>query len=109
MIGQHKDECSVEMAVNTIDGRWKIIIIARLIRFSRLRFGELKRSIPEVNERMLTRQLRELEKDGLIFREVFAEVPPRVEYGLSAEGKTLIPILDLLAEWGECHQKNRKM
>jgi len=105
MTGQPADECPVETAVNMIGGKWKIIIIARLTRLGRLRFGELKRSIPQVNERMLSRQLRELENDGIIFRDVYAEVPPRVEYGMLQEGETLIPILNLLAEWGKRHQQ----
>ncbi len=106
MADQSTGECSVEAAVNMIGGKWKIIIIARLVRYGRRRFGELKKSIPAINERMLTRQLRELESDGLIFREVYAEVPPRVEYGLSENGETLIPILNLLAEWGKQQQSS---
>ncbi|VAX10696.1 Transcriptional regulator, HxlR family [hydrothermal vent metagenome] len=88
-----------------IGGKWKIIIISRLIYFGQYHFSELKRSIPKINERMLTRQLREIEKDGLIFRKVYAEVPPRVEYGLSKDGETLISILHQLAEWGKLHQQ----
>lgn len=65
------------------------------------RFGELNRSILEINERMLTRQLRELEGDDLINRKMYHEVPPKVEYELSERGKTLIPVLDLLADWGQ--------
>ncbi|NOY73239.1 MAG: helix-turn-helix transcriptional regulator [Gammaproteobacteria bacterium] len=107
-MNQSTENCPVEAVVNMIGGRWKIIIISRLNRFGRRHFGELKKSIPQINERMLTRQLRELENDGLIFRDVFAEVPPRVEYGLSAEGKTLIPVLNLLAEWGSHHQETSK-
>lgn len=105
MTNQPDEVCPVETAVNMIGGKWKIIIIARLTHLGLQRFGELKRSIPEVNERMLTRQLRELESDGLVFRTVYAEVPPRVEYGLTHEGESLIPILNLLAEWGKRQQK----
>jgi len=96
--------CPVETAVNIIGGKWKILIIARLAHIGKQRFGKLNRSIPDVSERVLTRQLRELEKDGLIYRQVFAEVPPRVEYSLSKKGETLIPILNLLAEWGKKQQ-----
>ncbi len=105
MISQNTNDCPVETTVKMIGGKWKIIIIARLIYFGQYRFSKLKRSIPTINERMLSRQLRELEEDGLIFRKVYAEVPPRVEYGLTENGKTLIPVLQQLAEWGTLHQK----
>lgn len=82
-----------------IGGKWKIIILARL-RQRVYRFGELRRSIEGINERMLTRQLRELEDDGLIVRKAYPEVPPKVEYSLSKKGETLVPVLDQLAEWG---------
>lgn len=97
---QSSTDCPVETAVNMIGGKWKILIIARLAHFGTQRFGHLNRMIADVSERVLTRQLRELEKDGLVCRQVYAEVPPRVEYSLSKDGKMLIPILDLLAEWG---------
>ena len=104
MTDQSNGGCPVETAVNMIGGKWKILIIARLNYYGKQRFGELKRTILNVNERVLTRQLRELEKDGLVYRQVYAEVPPRVEYSLSNDGESLIPILNLLADWGARQQ-----
>lgn len=92
--------CSVERALNLIDGKWKIVILYKLLR-GILRFNELRRLIPGVTQRMLTHQLRELEADGLIVRVVYAQVPPRVEYSLSARGQSLEPVLMALKQWGD--------
>ncbi|WP_134500928.1 winged helix-turn-helix transcriptional regulator [Microvirga pakistanensis] len=92
--------CSVERALNLIDGKWKIVILYKLLRGT-LRFNELRRLIPGVTQRMLTHQLRELEADGLIVRMVYAQVPPRVEYSLSARGRSLEPVLMALKHWGD--------
>ncbi|MEZ0169032.1 winged helix-turn-helix transcriptional regulator [Microvirga sp. TS319] len=92
--------CSVERALNLIDGKWKIVILYKLLRGT-LRFNELRRLIPGVTQRMLTHQLRELEADGLIVRVVYAQVPPRVEYSLSARGQSLEPVLMALKHWGD--------
>lgn len=102
-------ECPVVTAINIVGGKWKLLIIA-LLRLHTHRFGEIKRALPQISERMLARQLRELERDRLISRKVYPEVPPHVEYTLTKNGKSLIPILDLLAEWGkryrELHNEN---
>jgi DNA-binding HxlR family transcriptional regulator len=92
--------CSVERALNLIDGKWKIVILYKLMRGT-LRFNEIRRQIPAVTQRMLTHQLRELEADGLLIRTVYAEVPPRVEYALSARGRSLEPVILALKEWGD--------
>jgi len=92
--------CSVERTLSLIDGKWKIVILYKLLRGT-LRFNELRRLIPGVTQRMLTHQLRELEGDGLIVRTVFAQVPPRVEYSLSARGQSLEPVLMALKHWGD--------
>lgn len=92
--------CPVEATLELIGGKWKGIILYHLLE-GRLRFSELKRQIPCVTQRMLTKQLRELEADGLVNRIVYAEVPPRVEYELTKEGKTLKSILNALKKWGE--------
>ena len=92
--------CSVERALSLIDGKWKIVILHKLLRGT-LRFNEIRRRIPAVTQRMLTHQLRELEGDGLIVRTVFAQVPPRVEYSLSARGQSLEPVLMALKHWGD--------
>jgi DNA-binding HxlR family transcriptional regulator len=92
--------CAVERTLSLIDGKWKIVILYKLLRGT-LRFNELRRLIPNVTQRMLTHQLRELEADGLIVRTVYAQVPPRVEYSLSARGWTLEPVLMALKSWGD--------
>ena len=94
--------CPVEATLELIGGKWKGIILYYLLD-GRLRFSELKRRIGCVTQRMLTKQLRELEASGLVDRIVYAEVPPRVEYELTKEGKTLRPILNSLKKWGETH------
>lgn len=95
--------CAVEAAIGLLDGKWKSIILWHLLREEVLRFNELRRRIPNVTQKMLTNQLRELEEDGLITRKVYAQVPPKVEYRLSELGITLKPILFALKEWGDEH------
>ncbi|CAA9306323.1 MAG: Transcriptional regulator, HxlR family [uncultured Cytophagales bacterium] len=95
--------CDMTYAVQLIGGRWKLLIMAGLHKRP-LRYGELKRNISQISERMLTLQLRELEEDGILKRTVFAEVPPRVEYELTAIGKELVPICLELSNWGTKHR-----
>lgn len=92
--------CPAEAAIEVMGGRWKAVILYWLQSETR-RFGELHRLIPHATQQMLTQQLRQLEADGLIHREVFKEIPPRVEYSLTERGRTLSPILDALCQWGE--------
>lgn len=92
--------CSVEVAVNEIGGRWKALILCTL-KDGKLRFSEINSQLPDISQRMLTKNLRELEKDGIINRKVYPEVPPRVEYCLTDKGKSVIPILDALCDWGK--------
>jgi len=92
--------CFFELTLLVIGGKWKPIILYKLAREEVLRFGELKRQSQGVTERMLSRQLRELENDGLIHREVYKQVPPKVEYSLTELGRSLIPILLNMREWG---------
>ena len=94
--------CPVEATLELIGGKWKGIILYYLLD-GRLRFSELKRRIGCVTQRMLTKQLRELESSGLVNRIVYAEVPPKVEYELTEEGKSLRPIINSLKKWGESH------
>jgi DNA-binding HxlR family transcriptional regulator len=91
--------CPVEAALDVIGGKWKPLILWAL-GDNVLRFGELQKGLPGVNAKMLTKQLRELEEDGVIKRTVYPEVPPRVEYAITDFGKTLIPILEALCNWG---------
>ncbi|MDN3693188.1 helix-turn-helix domain-containing protein [Chryseobacterium tructae] len=101
---QYIYECDLSYAVCKIGGRWKLFILSQL-KEGKLRFSELKRSISGITERMLTLQLRELEKEGLVKRTVYAEVPPRVDYELTEIARELIPIWDALNEWGGKHRK----
>lgn len=94
--------CPVEATLELIGGKWKGIVLFYLLD-GRLRFSELKRKIGCVTQRMLTKQLRELEASGLVNRTVYAEVPPRVDYELTKEGRSLKPILTSLKTWGETH------
>jgi DNA-binding HxlR family transcriptional regulator len=91
--------CPVEASVDVIGGKWKAVILFRLMDGPK-RFGELGRLMPGASRQMLTAQLRELETDGLVLRNVFREVPPKVEYSLTPYGRTLTPILTDLCEWG---------
>ncbi|MBM6580967.1 helix-turn-helix transcriptional regulator [Microvirga sp. BT689] len=99
--------CAVERTLSLIDGKWKIVILYKLLRGT-LRFNELRRLIPAVTQRMLTHQLRELEADGLIIRTVYAQVPPRVEYSLSARGRSLEPVLMAMKEWGDTNLSSQE-
>ena len=91
--------CPVEAALEVIGGKWKPLILWAL-GDTVMRFGELQKGLPGVNAKMLTKQLRELEEDGVITRTIYPEVPPRVEYAITDFGKTLIPILQALCNWG---------
>lgn len=92
--------CNVELTLDIIGGKWKPLILHHIGNASPIRYGELRRRIPNINERVLSRQLRELEKDRLIKRKVYDEVPLRVEYSVTRVGSTLIPILNALGNWG---------
>lgn len=98
--------CPVTQTLQVIGGKWKPIILWEMER-GVLRFGELKRTIAGITQKMLTQQLRELEEDGIIWRKVYPEVPPRVEYGISDYGKSLRVILNEMAAWGLEHQKRK--
>lgn len=93
--------CNTELAIDIIGGKWKPLIIYHLYNNPTLRFGEFKRLIPSVNERVLSRSLKELERDLILHREDFHENPPKVEYSLTEEGKKLSPIIAQLGDWGK--------
>ena len=92
--------CPVEVAVSAVGGTWKLTVIKHLLEGTR-RFNELGRLVPLANTKTLTRQLRELEEDGLVLRTVYLEVPPRVEYSLTDLGRSLQPIVEAMNEWGK--------
>lgn len=95
--------CPVEATLSVIGGKWKVLILYHLTHAGTHRFAELRRKIPGVSERMLTQQLRELERDGVLRREVYPEVPPKVEYSMTEYGQTLRPICELMCGWGLTH------
>jgi DNA-binding HxlR family transcriptional regulator len=95
--------CSVELVLEVIGGKWKGAALYHLLDGTK-RFGELRRELPRVTQRMLTLQLRELEADGLVHRQVYAEVPPRVEYSLTEFGRTLEPLILMMKRWGQTHR-----
>ena len=99
--------CPVETTLMLIGDKWKVLILRDLMPGTK-RFGELKKSIGSVSQKVLTAQLRDLEEKGLVSRKVYAEVPPRVEYSLTELGKSLSPILDAMREWGEHYQAQNK-
>ncbi|MCU0446427.1 MAG: helix-turn-helix transcriptional regulator [Microscillaceae bacterium] len=94
------ETCPVTFTTHLIGGRWKPLIIF-MISLGINRFGEMQRALPEISKTMLTQELRDLEKNSIIDREIFAEIPPRVEYSLTAWGKATLPILQAMAEWGQ--------
>ncbi len=94
--------CPVEFTLELIDGKWKGVVLYHLAD-GPLRFNELCRRSPVATQRMLTKQLRELEADGLVIRTIYPEVPPRVDYRLSARGESLKPIIAALKAWGTAH------
>lgn len=99
-------ECPVATTVQLIGNKWKLLIIRNLIYNGTQRFGDFIKTIPAISKKVLTDNLRALEDDGLIEREVFAEVPPRVEYSLSKLGETLKPVLDAMFDWGTEYKSN---
>lgn len=102
---QELPECPVATTVQLIGNKWKILIIRNLLTKPQ-RFTEISKTIPGISKKVLTDNLRSLENDGLIEREVFAEVPPRVVYSLSQLGKSLKPILDAMRDWGIDYKNN---
>lgn len=98
--------CPVDAVLEVIGGKWKMLLVWTLVQRPH-RYGALRRALPHISEKMLIQQLRQLEADGLVHREQFPEVPPRVEYSLTARGRTLTPILSQLSDWGRTHLADR--
>lgn len=95
--------CPVETALTLMGDRWKVLIVRDLLTGTK-RFGELKKSLTGISQKVLTQHLRAMEQNGLVLRRVYAEVPPRVEYSLTELGKSLRPIHDAMWRWGEAYQ-----
>jgi DNA-binding HxlR family transcriptional regulator len=102
--GNHTRETaavSIEQALRMLEGRWKLVILFRLFGGHVMRFSELERAIPDVSQKMLIQQLRQMEKDGIVCRFVHHQIPPKVEYALTDWGQELCPALKLLLEWAD--------
>ena len=99
--------CPVETTLLLIGDKWKVLVLRELINGTK-RFGELKKSISSISQKVLTQQLRGMEEDGLVDRKVYAEIPPKVEYSLTEDGISLKPILDSMLAWGEQYKSKNK-
>lgn len=97
-----KSTCPVEKTLKVIGGRWKVLILRELFKGTR-RFGELQRGVKGITQKMLTQQLRELEADEIVHREVYPQIPPKVEYSLKSLGASLEPVLEAMHQWGMTH------
>ena len=95
----------MNIALDIIGGKWKLMLLNRIREECPMRFGVLRRKLPHITQATLTAQLKQLERDGILLREAYAESPPRVEYKLTELGKSLIPIMDSLCAWGEDYQR----
>jgi len=98
--------CEKELTLSVIGGKWKMLILWHLGKEGTKRFGELKALMPGITQRMLVNQLRELEQDEIVHREVYPVVPPKVEYSLTDHGQSLMPILDAMYTWGKDYMVN---
>ncbi|HEY3424616.1 MAG TPA: helix-turn-helix domain-containing protein [Negativicutes bacterium] len=92
-------QCSMELTLDLIGGKWKALILWHLGE-NTLRFSELRKTLPQITQKMLTQQLRELEASGLVNRFIYTQIPPKVEYSLTPTGQSLLPILETLCQWG---------
>ncbi len=103
-MGKTNNRCiGAYSALEIVSGKWKPKVLFQLSQNESLRFNELRKVIPEVTQKMLTSHLRELERNNIVHRKIYAEVPPRVEYSLTEYGRSILPILDSLQEWGMKH------
>ena len=100
--------CAVETTLDILGGRWKVLIIRELLTGVR-RFNELQQSLPGITQKMLTQQLREMESDGIIHREIYPQVPPKVEYSLTPLGETLRPLLQAMHDWGVTYAQLKRL
>jgi len=98
--------CTVQITLSLIDNKWKMLLIGELMFEGTQRFSQLRKALPGISQKVLTQNLRALETSGLVYREVFAEVPPRVEYSLTDLGSSLKPIIEAMMKWGEDYRDN---
>ena len=99
-VAQERRMCPAETTLEVIGGRWKVPILWHLFQGT-LRFSELRRALDGVTQKMLAQQLREMERDGIVSRKVYPQIPPKVEYSLTADGKTLKPVVEAMCRWGK--------
>jgi len=100
---KYSSDCGLNRVQRIVGGKWKLSLLWYISGAENRRFGEIRRNFRDITQSMLTKQLRELENDGLLYREVYKEVPPRVEYSLDNLGQQFMPILNSMSEWGECN------
>ena len=93
--------CPMEFAMTQISGKWKLIILWHIYKNEVIRYGELKRSVSKITDKMLSNQLKELVRDQIVHKEIYQEIPLRVEYSLTEYGESLVPIMKMLFKWGE--------
>jgi DNA-binding HxlR family transcriptional regulator len=105
-LGEKMFNCEKELTLSIIGGKWKMLVLWHLGKEGTKRFGELKALMPGITQRMLVNQLRELEDHLIVHREVYPVVPPKVEYSLTEQGRSLMPILDAMYEWGKIYIEN---
>ena len=103
---RRKTNCPAEITLTMIGGRWKVLLLYHLFQGVK-RFSQLQRAVPDITQKMLTQQLREMERDGLVHREVYPEVPPKVEYSMTPLGMTLEPVVRAMCEWGMKYKEGR--
>jgi DNA-binding HxlR family transcriptional regulator len=105
---QLEDNCSMTNALKIIGGKWKLLILNAISQECPARFGELRKKMQDITQTTLATQLRELERDGILSRKAYAESPPKVEYQLTELGKTLVPVMKVLSDWGDNYCKVTK-
>ena len=108
MLKKNLPACPVELTLLLISNKWKVLIIRDLLEGTK-RFSELKKSITNISQKVLTSNLREMEENGLLTRKIYPEVPPRVEYTLTETGYSLSPLLDEMYKWGENYKEKMKI
>ena len=99
-LGEKTYTCPVDVTLSFVDGKWKLLILSHLHQFKRRGYSEIKENLPGVSEKMLSQQLKELEKDQLIEKKILSQKPYRVEYSLSTTGRTFAPLFDFASKWG---------
>ncbi len=104
-VPERKFNCPVEATLSQIGGKYKAVILYHLLTDELLRFNQIQKYVPQATAKMLSRQLRELETDGLVHREVYPVVPPKTEYSLTERGKTLAPVIHEICDWGETYME----